>query len=82
MNPERWQQIERIYNRALELDTSQRAAFIQEACAGDASLRKEVERLTTAGHTRIERARAFLDATTLSNDCGYVFEENVCVTWH
>jgi len=45
MNPERWQQIERIYNRALELDTGQRAAFIDGACAGDSSLRNEVESL-------------------------------------
>lgn len=32
MIPEQWQQIERIYNRALELDTGQRAAFIEHRC--------------------------------------------------
>ncbi len=45
MNPERWQKIERIYNRVLELEPSQRAAFIKGACANDEPLRKEVERL-------------------------------------
>jgi len=45
MNPERWQRIESIYNRVLELEPGQRAAYIGGACAGDESLRKEVERL-------------------------------------
>ncbi len=45
MDPERWQQIERIYSRVLELEPSQRAAFIEEACLDDKSLRQEVERL-------------------------------------
>ena len=45
MNPERWQEIKRLYNSALELESDRREAFLQEACAGDASLRKELERL-------------------------------------
>ena len=45
MNPERWQQIKRLYNSALELEPARREAFLQEACAGDDSLRKEIERL-------------------------------------
>ena len=45
MNPEHWQEIKRLYNSALELETDQREAFLEEACAGDASLRKEIERL-------------------------------------
>jgi len=45
MNPERWQRIETIYNRVLELEPGRRAACIEGACAGDESLRKEVERL-------------------------------------
>jgi serine/threonine protein kinase len=45
MNPERWQRIESIYNRVLEIEPGQRAAFIEGACAGDDSMRREVERL-------------------------------------
>ena len=45
MTPERWQQIEKIYHSALELEESQRAAFLEEACAGDEVLRQEVESL-------------------------------------
>jgi len=45
MNPERWQQTERLYNSVLELETARREAFLQEACAGDEPLRKEITRL-------------------------------------
>jgi len=45
MTPERYQQIEQLYHAALELDTSQRAAFLDRACVGDEGLRQEVESL-------------------------------------
>jgi len=45
MKAERWQQVERLYHAALERDSGQRAAFLDEACAGDESLRREVESL-------------------------------------
>src|SRR5262245_48524255 len=45
MTPERWQQIEKIYHSALELEESQRVAFLEKACAGDEALRQEVESL-------------------------------------
>src|SRR5208282_4624682 len=45
MNAERLQEIERVFHAALERPASQRAAFLQEACAGDRALREEVESL-------------------------------------
>src|SRR5208282_4224584 len=45
MNAERLQEIERVFHAALERPASQRAAFVEEACAGDAALREEVESL-------------------------------------
>lgn len=45
MNPERWREIERIYNSALEVQPDGRQAYLERACAGDDSLRKEIERL-------------------------------------
>jgi hypothetical protein len=45
MTPERWQQIEKIYHPALELEESQRLAFLEKACSGDEALRQEVESL-------------------------------------
>jgi len=45
MTPLRWQQIENVYDAVLERDASRRAAFLAEACGGDADLRNEVESL-------------------------------------
>lgn len=45
MNPERWQQIEELFHEASELAPNARAAFLDEACAGDGELRHQVEAL-------------------------------------
>ncbi|HLN98711.1 MAG TPA: protein kinase, partial [Pyrinomonadaceae bacterium] len=45
MKTERWQQVERLYHAALERGAENRAAFLAETCAGDESLRAEVESL-------------------------------------
>ena len=45
MTPERWQQTNNLLEQALERDPSQRRAFLEEACAGDEELRREVESL-------------------------------------
>src|SRR5881409_2129006 len=45
MAPERWQQIEKLLQAALESAPSERSAFLDEACAGDQALRNEVESL-------------------------------------
>jgi hypothetical protein len=41
----RWQAIEELFHLALQQDPGKRSAFLQEACAGDESLRREVESL-------------------------------------
>jgi eukaryotic-like serine/threonine-protein kinase len=45
MNPERWKQIERLYHAALELEPDARGTFLDQACAGDEELRREVTSL-------------------------------------
>ncbi len=45
MTPERWQQIEKLYHDALELDACRQPTFLRDACAGDRELRAEVESL-------------------------------------
>src|SRR5437016_416172 len=45
MTPERWQQIEKLYHQALERTLVERTAFLNQACNGDADLRREVESL-------------------------------------
>ncbi len=43
--PEKWKDIDRIFAAALEREPAERAVFLDEACAGDEELRKEVESL-------------------------------------
>src|SRR5207237_3349277 len=43
MKPERWQQIKPVLQSALKREPGERSAFLATACAGDESLRKEVE---------------------------------------
>ena len=54
MKPERWRQIEQLYDRALEMEESRRASFLREACAGDDDLRRELEQLLAEGRARGE----------------------------
>jgi serine/threonine protein kinase/Tfp pilus assembly protein PilF len=58
MTPERLQQIEELYHSALERDSAERVAFINDSCNGDEELRWEVESLL-ASH---ERAGDFIEA--------------------
>jgi serine/threonine protein kinase len=48
MSPERWQQIKSLFESAIELPEGDRAVFLDQACAGDFSLRAEVESLLRA----------------------------------
>ena len=48
MTPERWREVERIFQAALDQDISARPAFLSRACADDADLRREVESLLSA----------------------------------
>jgi eukaryotic-like serine/threonine-protein kinase len=43
LDPERWQELRRLFESALEKDTAVRSAFLDEACSSDPDLRKEVQ---------------------------------------
>ena len=45
MESELWRRVEELCHRALELDQSQRAQFLDQACEGDETLRREIESL-------------------------------------
>ena len=57
MSPERWQQVEEVFQAALDQAPDERARFLAEACADDAELRREVEALLA----QYEAAGDFLD---------------------
>ena len=48
MKPERWKQIETLFQEALARTPSSRAAFLDHACSADSELRSEVESLLAA----------------------------------
>ena len=54
MTPERWREVERIFQAVLDREASERSAFLDDACAGDAELRHEVESLLD-GHRPDDR---------------------------
>jgi tetratricopeptide (TPR) repeat protein len=45
VEPERWQRVEQLYHFALALEESERGTFLEDSCAGDEALRREVESL-------------------------------------
>jgi serine/threonine protein kinase/Tfp pilus assembly protein PilF len=60
MNPERVRRIEELYLKASALGQGQRADFLAQACAGDDSLRREVESLLSCE----KAAESFMEALT------------------
>src|SRR6266545_2838771 len=61
MNRERWNQVDRLLDAALELPPEKRAAFLDEACSGDEVLRKELDALLASD----DGARSFLEQPAL-----------------
>ena len=45
MNHQRWERIEDLLQRALDLEPSERSAFLDQACGSDQDLRLEIEEL-------------------------------------
>ena len=62
MKPERWNKIEEIYHQAHQQAPDARRTFLDEACAGDEELRREVESLLVAD----DQAESFLDTPALN----------------
>jgi eukaryotic-like serine/threonine-protein kinase len=63
-NPKkRWEHVSRLYHAALARPASERAAFLQEACSGDQTLRSEV-----ASMLEHEAAGGFLDQPVLAGN--------------
>ncbi len=65
MEPRRWQQIERFYHAALARPVEERAAFLEEVCAGDGALRHEVEALLDLPPT-VEATPALTSASRMA----------------
>lgn len=65
MTPEHWQRIETLYHATLACDPVQRAAFLDEACMGDKTLRGAVAELLAADDELAQQTGDFLAAPAL-----------------
>jgi serine/threonine protein kinase/Tol biopolymer transport system component len=75
VTPGRWQQIERLFHDALARPLEERAAFLDHSCAGDESLRREVNALLDSPAT----ANRFLDRDALEVAADLVSVSNMPV---
>ncbi len=66
MTPERYRQIGKLLQAALELEPQHRRAFLDSACAGDQELRREVESLLSSD----EQAGSFIAGGALEMAAG------------
>src|SRR6266567_1382783 len=57
MNPERWKQVNDLFQSTVERAPEERAAFLDEACNDDEGMRREVESLLTS----YEQAENFIE---------------------
>jgi tetratricopeptide (TPR) repeat protein/predicted Ser/Thr protein kinase len=62
MNADQWPRVKDIFHAAIERAPGNRAAFVMDACGGDAALRAEVERLIAAH----DRAGSFIDQSPVA----------------
>jgi non-specific serine/threonine protein kinase len=58
---ERWVTIKRLHQAALDREAGQRSAFLDDACGGDETVRREVESLLAYD----DRARPFMEAPAI-----------------
>ncbi len=61
MTPERWQRVKAVLEKVLECEPGRRAAFLQELCGSDESLRGDVEFFITSN----EHAGSFIESAAL-----------------
>ena len=61
MTPDRWQRVQEILAEAAEIEGPRRSAFLEEACQGDAELRREVESLLSS----LGNAAGFLESPAI-----------------
>jgi len=69
MTPEQWQKVKELFESALEHAPEERPAFLDQACDGDESLRREVESLLASfdeGESFMERPAVALAAESFA----------------
>ncbi len=73
MNPERWNQVEKLYHSAAALRADDRNGFLERACNGDLELRQEVESLLAHD----EQAKSFIESPALEIAAGQLARSEI-----
>ncbi|MDT4897654.1 MAG: eukaryotic-like serine/threonine-protein kinase [Acidobacteriota bacterium] len=73
MSPERWQQVEEVLHGALERAPQERAAYLEEVCAGDMELKDEAAQLLTAH----DEAGDFLEQPAIATDARVLISDEM-----
>jgi hypothetical protein len=68
MTPDRWQEIDNLIMKVVERPMAERAAFLDQVCSADKTLRLEVESLISFR----EKAQSFLEVPALE-DAAHLF---------
>jgi eukaryotic-like serine/threonine-protein kinase len=61
MNPDRWRKLDSLLDEAIEISPERRSAFLDQACAADVALRREVDGLLQAH----QKTDGFLNETAM-----------------
>src|SRR5262249_7539754 len=72
MTSEKWLEVKKIFNAALDLPAAERGAFIEEKCT-DSELREEVEALLFSA----DESESFIEAPALTRVANLVTEEKM-----
>ncbi len=70
MNSQRWQKIKGMFDAALEIDWPKRGEFLDNACAGDADLRNDVQKLINS----FDDADGFMDKPAANEVASLILE--------
>ena len=73
MRAERWQQVEAVFQEALDHEPLDRASFLDHACAGDEDLKEEANSLIAA----YEEAGAFIEEPAMAQDAYVLLDGNI-----
>jgi len=72
MTPERWRQVDKLLQSALERPPAERASFLNTACQGDEALRNEVETLLASASD----ADGFLESPAVQDAATLLIDSN------
>jgi len=71
VTPEQWQRVKEVFEAAVERDSSQRAAFLDEACDSDVALRREAESLIES----YEKEKSFMSLPVIAAAAPSLFDK-------